>query len=94
MKTKTIKVEKYYGHKMAFVSIGKECVFTGNFWDFHSSCHGPKIGGYDLTGKWYQGIYSLAQSLKKELEKDGFKVNIKEVELTHKQYAKIFPKGA
>ena len=81
-----IVVATYDAHEMGFVIIDGKSVFTGNFWDFHSGCHGTKIGGYELNGIWDRGISSLATALKVKIEETGSEVEVLKKQLTSKEY--------
>lgn len=60
MKPKTITVELYPPNEMARILVGREVVHLGNYWDFHSGCHGPVmlIGGkkVDFGKEWHESI--------------------------------------
>lgn len=58
--------------EMAMVSINKECVMEGNFWDFHPGCHGiTKYGDFNSYTELVQKIFLY-------LRKKGFeKIEIK-----------------
>lgn len=73
-------------HEMGFVIIDGKSVFTGNYWDFHSGCHGTKIGGHELKGLWDTGMTSLATALKSKIEESGSEVEVLKKKLTNQEY--------
>jgi hypothetical protein len=86
-----IEVLRYDDHEMAGVLVNNKIVFQGNYWDFHSGCHGTKIGGYELKGKWDEGVESLATALAYViLEKDGVKAKIVNRNLTKEEHDELF----
>lgn len=85
-----IEVARYSPHKMAFISIDGNIVFTGNYWDFHSGCHGAIIAGYNLTGLWESGIDDLAVALSKAIVKEGKLAEVINKKLNNDEYNKYF----
>lgn len=85
-KKSVITVAKYESHEMGFILVDGNSVFTGNYWDFHSGCHGTKIAGYDLSGIWDSGMTSLAGALKSKMEAAGKSVEIETKKLTKEEY--------
>ena len=83
-----ITLSKYPDHEMAFVFIDDKVVFSGNYHDFHSGCHGTKIGGVELKGKWDTGMDSLVTALKAELKKKG-SVAVAKITLKDDDYNKL-----
>lgn len=71
---------------MAFILVDGKKVFSGNYWDFHIGCHGPKIAGFDLTGEWSQGIEALALAIGRRFLAKNFKVDIEHRDLEAKEY--------
>jgi hypothetical protein len=64
-----VEVLRWEGAEMAMVCVRGVPVYSGNYWDFHSGCHGTLIAGLDLAGKWDSGIDSLASVIASELSK-------------------------
>ena len=88
--TKTkIEIARYPQHEMAFILVNNESVFTGNYHDFHSGCHGSVIAGYNLDGLWDRGIDSLGGALKLVMEKDGKDVELSKKNLTQAEYKSL-----
>lgn len=88
-KSTVIELAVYKPHEMGYVLINGKCEFQGNYWDFHSGCHGSTIAGYDLSNKWDRGMASLANALKSAMEADGVKVSVKNKTLTDKEYVNL-----
>lgn len=85
-----IEVARYSPNEMAFVSINGKIVFTGNYLDFHSGCHGTKIAGYNLDGIWSSGIDALAVALSKVILKEGKESDIVHKKLSTAEYNQYF----
>lgn len=88
-KKTVIKLSTYQEHDMIFVFVDKEIVFQGNTHDFNVYSQGPVVAGYNLEGLWDSGAKSLCGVLKLLLEKEGKTVEIKEEEMTDRQYLKL-----
>jgi hypothetical protein len=71
MENKITKVEPYIlkiwpKNQMAEIMQGDQCVFIGNFWDFHPGCHGTKMwinDKYVDIGRQWAGAHDLAYLL-------------------------------
>lgn len=81
-----IEIATYEPHEMAFILVNKKPVYSGNYWDFHSGCHGTNIAGYNLDGLWDKGIDSLGGVLKLVMEKEGKEVQLVRKALNSKEY--------
>lgn len=91
-KKNNIEIARFEEHEMAFILINNKPVYSGNYWDFHSGCHGTKIAGYELKGLWYNGIDNLGNILKQLMEKEGNKVVLSHKNLSQLEYSNIFNK--
>lgn len=57
---------------MGYVYLGEDCIFTGNYHDFHPGCFGDAIFDYLANSwGWRKGRVGLANSLKAYLDKSG-----------------------
>lgn len=83
----TITIATY--QEMNVIKINSKVVFNGSVDDFYSGCIGTKIGGYDVSGLWDQGVLSLATALKVKIEETGKKVTIIKKELTFEECKKM-----
>ena len=88
-KKAVITVARYDNHEMAYVLVNEKTVYSGNYWDFHSGCHGTKVAGYELKGLRDSGIDSLATALKSKMTDKGIDAKIIQKDLTSEEYNKF-----
>lgn len=68
-----IRVHRDFEVSMAWVTVDDQCIYAGNFWDFHNGCHGCKI-------PTFTGIGSYVEVLKRCLKAANRLFEVQEVQ--------------